>query len=73
MEATFLTENQIWGDGALDVIKQYGKRVGATDLAIALGACMSNDQTTSDGLKTTAVWSASPIAHDVRVVGKSGA
>lgn len=72
MEATFLTENQIWGDGAMDVIKQYGKRVGATDLAIALGACMSRDQTTSDGLKTTAVWSASPYVNYVRVVDSYG-
>ena len=72
MEATFLTEDQIWGGSALDVIKQYGKRGGATDWAIALGACMSRDQTTSDGLKTTAVWSASPNDNNVRVVDGGG-
>lgn len=71
MDATFLTENQIWGDDALDVIKQYGTCVGASDLAIALGACMGN-QETDDGLKTAAVWSASPNYDIVRVVGLNG-
>lgn len=60
MDATFLTEGQIWDDNALDVIKQYGTCVGASDLTIALGACVSGTEKTDDGLPTVAVWSASP-------------
>lgn len=69
MDATFLTEEQIWGDDALDVIKKYGTVVGATDLAIALGAYMGNGTKTSDGLRSCACWSASADDDDfVRLV-----
>lgn len=69
MDATFLKEEQIWGDGALDVIKNYGTAVGATDLAIALGAYMGSGTKTSDGLRSCASWSASAIdGNNVRVV-----
>ena len=41
MEATFLTEQQIWGDdqgnGQLQVMKDYGTKTGMSDLAIVLG------------------------------------
>ena len=76
MQTTFLTEDQIWGGSALDVIKKYGTKTALTDLAIALGGYMGSGSTTSEGDKAGYVWSAS--AHDglVRVVryggGKSG-
>ncbi len=38
METTFLTENQIWGDDALSVLKEYGVAAAPTDLAVILGA-----------------------------------
>lgn len=72
MDATFLTEEQIWGDDALGVIKKYGTAVGATDLAIALGAYMGNGAKTSDGLRSCASWSASADDRDVRVVDYRG-
>lgn len=72
MNATFLTEDQIWGNSALDVIKQYGTTVGVTDLGIALGALMGSYKT-SDGLRAGAVWSASATgAYAVRVVSFYG-
>lgn len=37
MELTLLTEDQIWGDNALDVIKKYGTKTGCSDLMTLLG------------------------------------
>ena len=62
MQTTFLTEDQIWGGSALDVIKKYGTKTALTDLAIALGGYMGSGSTTSEGDKAGYVWSAS--AHD---------
>jgi len=58
MAATFLKEEQIWGDVALDVIKSYGTKTGFSDLAIVLGGLMESAET-SDGQRTGYVWSAS--------------
>lgn len=60
MEATFLTEDQIFGDNALDVIKAYGTGVGFSDLAVLQGGLMSGGNTNIEGKRTGAVWSASP-------------
>ena len=59
MQTTFLTEDQIWGGSALDVIKKYGTQTALTDLAIALGGYMGSGSTTSEGDKAGYVWSAS--------------
>lgn len=73
MRTTFLTEDQIWGSKALDVIKKYGIKTGLTDLAIALGGCMGRGSTTSEGEKAGYVWSASAGYDDyVRVVNNDG-
>lgn len=61
MEATFLTEDQIFGDNALDVIKAYGTGVGFSDLAVLQGGLMSGGNTNIEGKRTGAVWSASPV------------
>ena len=68
MQTTFLTEDQIWGGSALDVIKKYGTQTALTDLAIALGGYMGSGSTTSEGDKAGYVWSASAYGRDVRVV-----
>ena len=62
MQTTFLTEDQIWGGSALDVIKKYGTQTALTDLAIALGGYMGSGSTTSEGDKAGYVWSASAHA-----------
>lgn len=72
MQTTFLTEDQIWGGSALDVIKKYGTKTALTDLAIALGGYMGSGSTTSEGDKAGYVWSASAIDDGVRVVHCDG-
>ena len=72
-KSTLLTEDQIWGDNSLDVLKKYGTRVACTDLAVLLGAWLSSGTKTSDNLRTGLSWSASassPIS--VRVVDGYG-
>lgn len=72
MQTTFLTEDQIWGGSALDVIKKYGTQTALTDLAIALGGYMGSGSTTSEGDKAGYVWSASAYDSSVRVVLDGG-
>ena len=73
INATFLQEEQIWGDKALWVIKEYGTKTGFSDLAIALGGLMGSSYKTSDGQRTGYVWSASPYGgggvRTVSIVG----
>jgi hypothetical protein len=64
IQATFLTEQQIWGDdrgnGQLQVMKSYGTKAGMSDLAIVLGGLMGNGANkTKDGQRSGIVWSAS--------------
>lgn len=63
MQTTFLTEDQIWGDHALDVIKAYGRPAAPTDLAIVLGGLMGNSATTCEGEKSGFIWSASATSN----------
>jgi len=64
METTFLTEDQIWGDDSLDVIKAYGTKTGLSDLAVALGGMLGNSEITAAGDRSGVVWSASPAGHN---------
>ena len=59
MDITFLTEQQIWGDKALQVMKDYGTKTGMSDLAIVLGGLMGRGAKTSDNQLAGLVWSAS--------------
>lgn len=73
MNTTLLTEDQIWGDQALDVMKKYGLKTALTDLAIVLGGLMSRTNTTSEGERSGYIWSASANrCGDVRTVNDSG-
>ena len=73
MEVTFLREEDIWGDNALEVIKAYGTAVGISDVAIALGTMMGSGTKNSAGVASGVVWSASSVDYeDVRTVGYSG-
>ena len=73
MEATFLTEEEIWGDSALDVMQAYGAKVGISDVAIALGTIMGNGPKDSAGVASGAVWSASTYEYGfVRTVNAYG-
>ena len=59
MEVTFLREEDIWGDRALEVIQAYGTAVGISDVAIALGTCMGSGTKNSAGVASGYAWSAS--------------
>ena len=67
---TFLKEDQIWGDDALEVMKRYGTKVAPTDLTVILGGYVNGfDCRTLDGDLTCASWSASSDgSEDVRCV-----
>jgi len=77
MDATFLTEKQIWGDdqgnGQLQVMKGYGTKTGMSDLAIVLGGLMGSSAKTSDNQRSGFVWSASSDGGgSVRTVSFNG-
>lgn len=59
MDFTFLKKDQIWGDGALEVMMRYGTNVAPTDLTVILGGSMISDRPFKDDL-TCNSWSASP-------------
>ncbi len=69
MEVTFLREEDIWGDRALEVIQAYGTAVGISDVAIALGTCMGSGTKNSAGVASGVAWSASSSKYvNVRTV-----
>lgn len=69
MEVTFLREEDIWGDRALEVIQAYGTKVGISDVAIALGTMMGSGTKNSAGVASGVAWSASSDFYDhVRTV-----
>lgn len=70
LDFTFLKEDQIWGDDALDVMKRYGTKVAPTDLTVILGGWVTgDDDRTSENDLTCASWSASSLGNgDVRCV-----
>ena len=73
MEVTFLREEDIWGDNALEVIKAYGTAVGISDVAIALGTMMGSGTKNSAGVASGVVWSMSPYEYeDVRTINSHG-
>ena len=73
MEVTFLREEDIWGDRALEVIQAYGTKVGISDVAIALGTCMGSGTKNSAGVASGVAWSASSCNYGgVRTVDYDG-
>ena len=73
MEVTFLREEDIWGDRALEVIQAYGTAVGISDVAIALGTCMGSGTKNSAGVASGYAWSASSNTNaSVRTVFYDG-
>ena len=73
MEVTFLREEDIWGDRALEVIQAYGTAVGISDVAIALGTMMGSGTKNSAGVASGLAWSMSSYEYeDVRTVNSHG-
>ena len=74
MEVTFLREEDIWDDNALEVMQAYGTKVGVSDVAIALGTCMGSGTKNSAGVASGYAWSASSYKNvNVRTVDLDGA
>ena len=74
---TFLTEEQIFGNNRLDIIKKYGTKCAITDFSILLGGCVSKDYYTSEGYtkkdRTGWWWTKSCDGYNnVRAVDVSG-
>ena len=74
MKVTFLREEDIWGNNALEVMQAYGTKVGVSDVAIALGTCMGSGTKNSAGVASGYAWSASSYKNvNVRIVDLDGA
>ena len=73
MKVTFLREEDIWGNNALEVMQAYGTKVGVSDVAIALGTCMGSGTKNSAGVASGYAWSASSDRNEiVRTVNSRG-
>ena len=73
MKVTFLREEDIWGNNALEVMQAYGTKVGVSDVAIALGTCMGSGTKNSAGVASGYAWSASSYPYEyVRTVDYFG-
>lgn len=57
-EWTFLTEEQIFGNNQLRILRKYGKKCAITDFSILLGGYVSSNSYTSEGnsLKNRTGW-----------------
>ena len=74
MKVTFLREEDIWGNNAVEVMQAYGTKVGVSDVAIALGTCMGSGTKNSAGVASGYAWSASSYKNvNVRTVDLDGA
>lgn len=74
---TFLTEEQIFGNNQLDILKKYGTKCAMTDFSILLGGYVSSTNYTSEGKnlkdRTGWWWTKSPDGtDDARVVILNG-
>ena len=74
MKITLLTEDQIWGSHALDVIKKYGTKVSMTDLAYVLSNydIPNTSETAPDGGRACMAWTASRDSYGVCVEKTDG-
>ena len=76
LDFTFLTEDQIFGENQIDILKKYGTKCAITDFAILLGGYVSSDYYTSEGNsrndRTGRWWTKTPYENDARVVGGTG-
>lgn len=74
---TFLTDEQIFGNSQLDILKNYGTKCAITDFSILLGGYVASDYYTSEGNskkdRTGWWWTKTPYDDDARVVDRSGA
>lgn len=72
LDFTLLTEEQIFGDKQIDVLKKFGTKCAISDFAILLGGYVNSDTYTSEGdslkNRTGWWWTKTPYDNDARVV-----
>lgn len=73
---TFLTEEQCFGDGQLEILKKRGTKAAITDFSILLGAWASDNRIDNDDSlegRTGYYWTKSDDGdNDARVVHDDG-
>lgn len=74
---TFLTEEQIFGNNPLDIIKKYGIKCAITDFSVLLGGYVANSIYTNEGTtgkdRTGWWWTKTPNgSNDARAVKDDG-
>ena len=77
LDFTFLTEEQIFGDDQLGILRNYGTKCAITDFSILLGGYVAIDYYTSEGNsrkdRTGCWWTKTPYDDNVaRVVSNRG-
>ena len=77
LDLTFLTEEQIFGNSQLDILRRYGTKCAITDFSILLGGYVSDGWYTDEGNskkdRTGYWWTRSDDGdNDARVVDRSG-
>ena len=77
LDLTFLTEEQVFGDKKLDILKKYGTKASITDFSILLGGFVTEGEYSSEenSLKdrTGWWWTKSPDGYnDARAVSNNG-
>lgn len=69
---TFLTDEQIFGDNQLDILKKYGTKCAITDFSILLGGYVASTSYTSEGStkkdRTGWWWTKTPYSSSARAV-----
>ena len=72
MDFTFLTEEQIFGEKQLEVLKKYGTKCAISDFSILLGGAVSDFFYTNEGEhlknRTGWWWSKTPVDNDACAV-----
>ena len=67
LDFTFLTEDQVFGENKLDILKKYGTKASSTDFSILLGGCSSPDYYTKEGIgmkNRTSFWWIKPSSNN---------
>ena len=73
---TFLTEEQVFGNNQLDILRRYGTKCAITDFSILLGGHVTSKYYTSEGNtrknRTGWWWTRTPYNNNVRAINNDG-
>jgi len=69
---TFLTEEQIFGNNQLEILKKYGTQSILTDFSILLGAYHMYNSYSIDGISTGCWWTKTSFDDGVGTINLDG-